>query len=150
MPQISDYDFTAHERYAWGQSQMEAFNKQYHIPPQGAGSVAVQSQALGLVPTHSATDSLMQTYVRKTWSFFLAPFRYFMQRLSSSKVAPSLGSRELLDAEVLKIRSFLKQQNNPKLDGEGEAIIQMIDFGIIKTNNDIDYITSRMKQFIQA
>ncbi len=65
MVEIYSYDITTHERYAHDQQEVEAFRKQYHLPPAGARHVAVQTKILDFVPKHSAIVLLMQTYQRK-------------------------------------------------------------------------------------
>src|SRR5690242_14790874 len=100
MVEIYSYDITTHERYAHDQQEVEAFRKQYHLPPSGAGLVAVQTKVLDFVPKHPAIVLLMQTYQRKMWARFAIPKNYYLQRFSSSYVAPSLGAKERQDADV--------------------------------------------------
>lgn len=179
MVEIYSYDITTHERFARDQQEVEAFRKQYHIPPSRARMIAVQTQVLDFIPKHPALVLLMQTYQRKMWSSIMIPQNYYTQRFASSYVAPSLGTVEKQDADVHKIQAFVKNQTRGRkvlrkerrdekekreeLEGnkgektqdellleEGEAIVEMIEKGVQETNGMIDYIISRMHQFVQA
>ncbi len=169
MVEIYSYDITTHERFARDQQEVEAFRKQYHIPPSGAKMVAVQTRVLDFIPKHPALVLLMQTYQRKMWARFMIPKNYYTQRFSSSYIAPSLGSTEKQDADIHKIQAFLKNQTRgrkirPKeervaseernrdeqLMDEGDTIVEMMEKGIKETNEMIDFIISRMHQFVQA
>lgn len=170
MVEIYSYDITAHERFAHDQQEIEAFRKQYHMPPSRAKMIAVQTRVLDFIPKHPAVALLMQTYQRKMWARFMIPKNYYTQRFASSYVAPSLGTIEKQDADIKKIRGFLKNQmkgrivrrkeergkgerkksQDEELMDEGEAIIEMIEKGVKETNEMVDYIISRMHQFVQA
>jgi hypothetical protein len=172
MVEIYSYEITTHERFARDQQEIEAFRKQYHIPPSSAGIVAIQTKILDFVPKHPALVLLMQTYQRKNWARFTIPQNYYLQRFTSSYIAPSLGSRDKQDADVYKIEGYVKQKTRRRLDRkqkeqqgrqqsqsgddeeeivqEGEALIKMLKHGVKETNGMIDYIVARMYQFIQA
>lgn len=170
MVEIYSYDITTHERYAHDQQEIEAFRKQYHIPPSRAGLVAVQTRVLDFIPKHPAVVLLMQSYQRKMWARFVIPKNYYTQRFSSSYVAPSLGTIEKQEADIHKIQAFLKNQTrgrmvrrkeergeegrersrDEELIDEGEAIIEMMEKGVKETNEMVDFVISRMHQFVQA
>lgn len=170
MVEIYSYDITTHERFARDQQEIEAFRKQYHIPPSRAKLIAVQTRVLDFVPKHPALVLLMQTYQRKMWARFMIPKNYYAQRFTSSYVAPSLGATEKQEADIRKIRAFLKNQTrgrvvrrkeerekderernrDEQLTDEGEVLVEMMEKGIKETNEMIDFIISRMHQFVQA
>lgn len=172
MVEIYSYDITTHERFARDQQEIEAFRKQYHLPPSGARLVAVQTSVLDFVPKHSAIVLLMQTYQRKLWARFMIPKNYYLQRFSSSYVAPSLGSNEKQDADIHRLEAFLKHKTHGKwerktedvrgerttqissedqiLIHEGETLMNMLEVGVKQTNEMVDYVFARMHQFVQA
>ncbi len=173
MVEIYSYDITTHERFARDQQEIEAFRKQYHIPPSRAKMIAVQTRVLDFIPKHPAVVLLMQTYKRMMWARFMFPKNFYTQRFASSYVAPSLGTIEKQEADIHKIHAFLKNQTrgrlvrrkeerqdqekeerersrDEELVDEGEAIIEMMEKGVKETNEMIDFVISRMHQFIQA
>jgi Family of unknown function (DUF5399) len=174
MVEIYSYEVTAHERFARDQQEVEAFRKQYHLPPSRAGVVAVQTKILDFVPKHPAVVLLMQTYQRKMWARFSIPKNYYLQRFASSYVAPSLGSSERQDADVHKLEAYMKRKTRGRFDRkkrdqekeegnqqrgssseeevieEGEALIRLLENGVKETNEMIDYVIARMHQFVQA
>lgn len=174
MVEIYSYDVTTHERFARDQQEIEAFRKQYHIPPSGARQIAVQTRILDFVPKHPAVVLLMQTYQRKMWARFMIPKNYYLQRFSSSHVAPSLGSAERQDADIHRLEAYLKRKTQGRFvrkkdeenkEGEkdqrqrreeeeviheGEALIDLLEKGVKETNEMVDYVFARMHQFIQA
>lgn len=172
MVEIYSYDITTHERFARDQQEIEAFRKQYHVPPGGARQIAVQTTVLDFVPKHPAIVLLMQTYQRKMWARFMIPKNYYLQRFSSSYVAPSLGSKEKQDADIHRLEAFLKRKTHGRFDRnqnhekrgneagkksgeeemirEGAALISLLEKGVKETNEMVDYVFARMHQFIQA
>jgi Family of unknown function (DUF5399) len=174
MVEIYSYDITTHERFARDQQQVEAFRKQYHIPPSGARQVAVQTTVLDFIPKHPAIVLLMQTYQQKIWARFEIPRNYYLQRFAASYVAPSLGTKEKQDADIHRLEAYLKRktrgrfvrrqereekeqkeqqrgnQEEEAIIEEGEVLIQLLEKGVKETNEMIDYIFARMHQFIQA
>lgn len=175
MVEIYSYDITTHERFARDQQEIEAFRKQYHIPPSRAGIVAVQTKVLDFIPKHSAVSLLLQTYQRKMWARFMIPPNYYTQRFSSSYVAPSLGTAEKLDADVFRLEAYLKKrtrgrfvkrrdeeekgrdepERNKKYEEEemieeGVTLITLLEDGVKETNQMVDFVIARMHQFIQA
>lgn len=166
MVEIYSYDVTTHERFARDQQEIEAFRKQYHIPPSRTQMIAVQTRVLDFVPKHNALALLMQTYQQKLWARFMIPKNYYTQRFASSYVAPSLGTTEKQEADLNKIRAFIRNQTRgrrvrPKeerdesnqdeqLADEGDQIIEMLEKGVKETNEMVDFIISRMHQFVQA
>jgi hypothetical protein len=176
MVEIYSYDISTHERFARDQQQIEAFRKQYHIPPSGARQVAVQTTVLDFIPKHPAIVLLMQTYQQKLWARFVIPKNYYLQRFASSYVAPSLGAKEKQDADIHRLEAYLKRKTQGRfvrkeqregkeekgrdqrrgnreeeeIADEGEALIELLEKGVKETNEMIDYIFSRMHQFIQA
>lgn len=170
MVEIYSYDITTHERYAHDQQEVEAFRKQYHLPPAGARHVAVQTKILDFVPKHSAIVLLMQTYQRKLWARFTIPKNYHTQRISSSYVAPSLGPPEKQDADIHRLEAYLKkrthgrfvrkeqrdhvegekERDEAELMDEGEALIDLLQKGVKETNQMVDFVIARMHQFVQA
>ena len=174
MVEIYNYEVTTHERFARDQQEVEAFRKQYHMPPGRAGVIAVQTKILDFVPKHPAIVLLMQTYQRKMWARFVIPKNYYLQRFSSSYVAPSLGAKERQEADVYKLEAYIKRKTRGRFDRkqreqqrekagreqpasaeeeimeEGEALIHLLEQGVKETNEMIDYVIARMNQFIQA
>jgi hypothetical protein len=176
MVEIYSYDITTHERFARDQQEVEAFRKQYHLPPGGARAIAVQTKILDFVPKHPAIVLLMQTYQRKMWARFMIPKNYYLQRFSSSYVAPSLGSKERQEADIQRLEAYLKRKtrgrfvrrkeeeqegeqqqereggrgDEEEMIHEGEALIAMLEKGVKETNELVDYIFARMHQFVQA
>ena len=169
MVEIYNYDIGAHERFAKDQEQVEAFTKKYQLPPSRAGTVVAQTKILDFIPKHSAIVLLMQTYQRKTWAKFTIPKNFHIQRMLSSYIAPSLGSYERQDADIHKIEAFLRsktgrvaptrdkeeetkkqKRDDEALLEEGETIIELLDLGVKKINKEIDYVISRIHQFVQA
>ncbi len=173
MVEIYSYDITTSERFARDQQQVEAFRRQYHIPPSGARQVAVQTTILDFIPKHPAIALLMQTYQRKIWARFMIPKNYYMQRFASSYVAPSLGTQEKQEADIHRLEAYLKRKTHGRfvrrkereekgdeerrehteeeeMVEEGETLITLLEIGVKETNDLIDYIVARMHQFIQA
>ncbi len=169
MPlEIYNYDVTTHERFARDQQDVEAFRKQYHLSPSGSRVVAVQTKILDFVPKQPAIVLLMQTYQRTLWARFEIPKNYYLQRFSSSYVAPSLGSKEMQDADIHRLESYLsnrtegrfkpdaerekKDQKNEEdeMIDEGKVLIDLLKHGVKETNEMVDFVISRMYQFIQA
>ena len=170
--EIYNYEVTTHERFARDQQEVEAFRKQYHMPLGRAGVIAVQTKILDFVPKHPAIVLLMQTYQRKMWARFVIPKNYYLQRFSSSYVAPSLGAKERQEADVHKLEAYIKRKTRGRFDRkqreqqkegreqpvsaeeeimeEGEALIHLLEHGVKETNEMIDYVIARMNQFIQA
>ncbi|MEZ5314963.1 MAG: DUF5399 family protein [Chlamydiales bacterium] len=164
MVKIYNYDIHAHERFARDQEEVEAFYKQYHLPISQSYLVAKQTSILDLIPKLSAIVRLMETYRKKTWAGFNIPENYYSQRLAASPyLAPSLGTPEKQIADINKIRTFLNTQAESRLSNkqketqtsqdvlnqEGEAIIHMIE-GIKQVNDMINFVITRMCQFVQA
>lgn len=166
MVEIYSYDITTHERFARDQEEVEAFRKQYHIPIGGA-RLAIQTRVLDFIPKHPAIVLLMQTYQRKMWASFNIPKNYYLQRFSSSHIAPSLGSSEKQEADIHRLEAFLKRKtqgrfirkNRDQEDGnrdekemmdQGEVLITLLEKGVKETNEMVDYVFARMHQFIQA
>ena len=175
MVEIYSYDISTHERFARDQQDIEAFRKQYHIPPGGTRVVAVQTRILDFVPKHPAIALLMQTYQRKMWARFMIPKNYYLQRFASSYVAPSLGAKEKQEADIHRLEAYLKRKTQGRfvrkrqerekerenrqgrenkeeeeMIEEGEALINMLEKGVKETNEMIDYVFARMHQFVQA
>jgi hypothetical protein len=177
MVEIYSYDITTHERFARDQQEVEAFRRQYHLPPSGARIVAVQTKILDFVPKHPAIVLLMQTYQRKIWARFMIPKNYYLQRFASSYVAPSLGPREKQDADIHRLEAYLnhkthgryKKEKEEREEGrggeeekekgdeeeaalldEGKALIHLLEKGVKETNQLVDYVIARMHQFVQA
>ena len=169
MVEIYSYDITTHERFARDQQEVEAFRKQYHIPLSGVQVMAAQTRVLDFIPKHPALAMLLETYQQKMWARFMIPKNYYTQRFSSSYVAPSLGATEKQEADVHKIHAFIKNQTRgrkvrPKeerketgvknrdedLSDEGGSIVEMMEKGVKETNEMVDFVISRMHQFVQA
>lgn len=171
MVEIYSYDTAIHERFARDQEQIEAFRKQYHLPPSGARLVAVQTKILDFVPKHPAIVLLMQTYQRKMWARFTIPKNYYLQRFASSYVAPSLGAKEKQDADIHRLEAYLKRKTHGRfvrkkeqmrekerekereedeIIREGEALIDLLEKGVKETNGLVDFVFARMHQFVQA
>lgn len=152
MVEIYSYDITTHERFARDQQEIEAFRLQYHLPPSGARLIAVQTKVLDFIPKHTATSLLFQTYQRKTWARFAIPRNFHNQRFLSSYVAPSLGGKEKQDADIQKIEAYIRHLKDGKKETteEGSLIIDLLERGVKETNDMVEYIISRMHQFIQA
>ncbi len=174
MVEIYSYDITTHERFARDQQEIEAFRLQYHLPPSGARLIAVQTKVLDFIPKHTAIALLFQTYQKKTWARFAIPRNFHNQRFLSSYVAPGLGSKEKQDADIQRIEAFLQQQiqdrailrreeeeergqqqeeeepSEEETKEEAGLIIELLEKGVKETNEMVEYIISRMHQFIQA
>lgn len=171
MVEIYSYDVTTHERFARDQQEVEAFRLQYHVPPSGTRLFAMQGTVLDFIPKHSAVSLLFQTFQRKTWSRFGIPKNFHNQRYLSSYVAPSMGSRERQDADIERIKAYIKQKTHGRIPlkekkeedqrrrqqseeeemvEEGELIIALLEKGVKETNEMVEYIIARMHQFIQA
>lgn len=171
MVEIYSYDITTHERFARDQEEVEAFRKQFHIPAGGARLVPVQTRILDFIPKHPAIVLLMQTYQRKMWASFNIPKNYYLQRFSSSHIAPSLGSSEKQEADIHRLEAFLKRKTHGRFvrkhgeqEGEkegktrdekemmkqGEVLITLLEKGVKETNEMVDFVFARMHQFIQA
>ncbi len=163
MVEIYSYDINTHERFANDQKGIEDFRRQYHLPPSRSNQVAIQSKVLNFIPLHPALTTLMQTYQRKMWARFEIPKNFFSQRRSSSYVAPSLGGNEKLTADANRVRAFVKKKRRRNqlvrkellkeeddLDHEGETLAELLEKGVKETNEMVDYIISRMHQFVQA
>lgn len=136
----------AHDRYASDQQAVSEFRKQYHMPVSDTNFMSGQTKVLDLVPKHPAVSLLMQTYRKKTWARFRVPHDFHSQRFASRYIAPSLGPPEKQDADIRRINAAIK--DNPD-DTSGEILNGMLS-QVKETNEMIDYVQSRMKQFIQG
>jgi hypothetical protein len=180
MVEIYNIDISSHEQFARTQAEVEAFKSQYYTPSTGIRFFDVQTKILDFVPKHPAVELLMQTFVRSPWARFLLPPNYYNQRFFSSYVAPSLGSAQKQTADIQRITGYLnqrtenryeqerdkrreKRQNQDqgqedqrqeseeeKMSKEGDALIELLEDGVKKTNEMVDFISSRIHQFIQA
>ena len=175
MVEIYSYDITTHERFAKDQQEVEAFRKQYHFAPGAPGIAAMQTKVLDFVPKHPAIVLLMQTCQRKMWARFMIPKNYYMQRFSSSYIAPALGPKEKQDADIHRLEAYLKQKTRGRfvrrqeeeehgkeqrreqgrlqedeIVHEGEVLINMLEKGVKETNTLVDFTIARMHQFVQA
>lgn len=170
MVEIYNYDITTHERFAKDQQDIEAFRKQYHIPAAQAKIIDEQTRILDFVPKHPAIVLLMQTYQHKIWARFVIPQDFYSQRTPSNYIAPSLGSVEKQDADIYKLKAFVKSQTRgkrvlPKEDRKGvvgirnreeqlldesDSIIKMLDDGVKLSNKMVDEIIGKVYQFIQG
>ena len=171
MVEIYNIDVTSHERFARDQQEIEAFKQQFHLPTTSTRFFDVQTKVLDFVPKQPAVDLLMQTFMRSSWARFGLPERYHAQRFFSSHVAPSLGSQEKQTADIERVRAFLNKETRERFDkerderrhregdahdeeeelcDEGDALIELLDKGIRETNEMVDFVSARVKQFIQA
>ena len=147
-PSEGPIGYEAHQRYASDQEQIvQAFVKQYHMPPSAVKDVAVRAQLLISLPTFLAIDMLLGTYLGKTYASFPAPPNYFIQGSSPSEIAPSLGPQEKLNAYINIINAVTSEK--PEADEEGQTIINMA-LEVKHVNEAINYARTRMKQFLQA
>ncbi len=147
-PSEGPIGYEAHQRYASDQEQVvQAFVKQYHMPPSAVKDVAARAQLLISLPTFPAIDMLLGTYLGKTYASFRAPANYFVQGSCPSEIAPSLGPPEKLDADISKINIVTSEK--PEAEEDGETIINMA-LEIKHVNEAINFARSRMKQFLQA
>lgn len=172
MVELYNIDIATHERFARDQQAIEAFRKQYHISPTGPRTISLQTTILDFIPKPPALTLLLQLYQKKNWALFSVPKNFYTQaRPITSYIVPSLGSSEKQDADVQKIRALLKQkaphavqrreqqdqkqeqkreETEEEIVEEGEIIIALLEKGIKETNNMVDYIISRMNQFVQG
>ncbi|MFN0065745.1 MAG: DUF5399 family protein [Chlamydiales bacterium] len=162
MVEIYSHDISSHERYAHDQNLIEDFQKAYHLPPSAAGIVAVQTRILDMNPKLPAIVMLMQTNQRKMWAGFSIPAHFYTQRAKSSYVAPSLGSAEKQDADVQRLLAIIAEHGGDQESGgkeeeeedtpkrEGEILIELLEKGIKETNEMVDFVISRMNQFVQG
>ncbi|MFZ0565631.1 MAG: DUF5399 family protein [Chlamydiales bacterium] len=159
MVEIYSYDIATHEQFARAQQEIEAFRRQYHIAPSEAKGVAVQTKVLDFVPKHGAVVLLMQSYQRKLWARFMLPPGYYTQRATSPYIAPSLGSREKQDADIKRLQLYVRKRAAKPFGREEEEqgetdeaaiLVELLEKGVKETNEMIDFVISRMHQFIQA
>lgn len=170
MVEIYNIDIATHERFARDTQAIEAFRKQYHIPSSGQRAVSLQTTILDFIPKPPALTLLLQLYQKKNWALFAIPKNFHTQRFLTSYIAPSLGASEKQDADVQKIRAFLKQKapsavkrredkqeekrdehdEEEEIVDEGETIVSLLEKGIKETNSMIDFVISRMHQFVQG
>lgn len=162
MPELFNIDIATHDTYARAQEEVRAFKEQYHLPASGTRYIAIQSKVLDFIPKYPAATLLLQTFIKKSWARFAIPKNYHNQRFLSSYIAPSLGPREKQDADIAKIENVLKrkkrerdgQQNQEEEDRhfeeEAEALIRLLEEGVKETNLMVDFVISRMYQFVQA
>lgn len=176
MAEIYSYDISTHERFARDQKEIEAFRRQYHVPPSGARIIAMQARVLDFIPKLRALETLLGTYQGSTWARFGVPKNFHNQRYLTSYVAPSLGPKEKHDADIHKIEALIKQkekgvsrkkekdedqqqqhkdqQHESNEDeifiGEGQDIILLLEKGVKETNEMVDFVIARMHQFMQA
>lgn len=148
MTEIHSLGTGASERFARDKQAVEAFRQQYHdVRP---SDIARQTTNLSFVPTYSALALLMGTHQNKMWARMTVPEGYFEQRESSSHIAPSLGSSEKQQADINKLHQIVKEKGEEEeKDSEGAVLIQLLEN--IRDNNElVDYIKSRIREFVQA
>jgi len=161
----------SHERFARDQKEVEAFRKQFHIPPSGERIVSVQTKVLDFIPKYPAISLLLEIYVRKSWARFAIPDNYYTQRFFTSRVAPSLGPPEKQEADIRKLENFVrdkthkpllqlleereekgdqeKEEEDPIVE-EARILARLLQKGVKDINEMIDFIVTRMYQFVQA
>ena len=169
MVEIYNIDITTHERFARDVQAVEAFRRQYHVPTTGERTIVAQTKILDFIPKHTAIVLLLQMYQKKTWALFAVPKHFYEQRLTSSYIAPSLGSTEKLNADIQKLHAFVKQKTKDKIREnedreqrdrkkseeeeileEGEIISLLLEKGVKETNSMVDFVISKMHQFVAA
>lgn len=169
MVEIYNIDITTHERFARDLQAVEAFRKQYHVPATGERTIVAQTKILDFIPKHTAIVLLLQMYQKKTWALFAVPKHFYEQRYTSSYIAPSLGSTDKLNADIQKLQAFVKQKTAGKILEkeeqrrdqrekseeeeileEGQIISQLLEKGIKETNAMVDFVISKMHQFVAA
>lgn len=168
----------SHERFARDRREVEAFRKQFHIPPSGERLISVQTKVLDFIPKYPAISLLLESYVRKSWARFAIPENYYVQRFFTSRIAPSLGPPEKQDADIRKIENFLTEKTKRKIHlleerarkggggkdeeqaeeekdpdplvEEGKILAHLLQHGVKEINEMIDFVVTRMYQFVQA
>ncbi|MCH9609328.1 MAG: hypothetical protein S4CHLAM45_08000 [Chlamydiales bacterium] len=168
MVEVFNIGIGQHERYAQDQEMVEKFQEQYHMPPAGARYIAGQTKILDLVPKQPALELLMQTQKRKSWAQFKSPQNFYNQSYASQFIVPSLGPIEKQDADIARIRAILEEEGDGQEEGdqpteeeegdgqeegdqptEGEILLDLL-MTVRDTNEMIDYVHSRIGQFLQG
>lgn len=168
MVEVYNIDISTHERFARDLQASEAFRKQYHVPITGERTIADQTKILDFIPKHPAIVLLLQVYQKKTWALFSVPKLFYEQRLSSSYIAPSLGSTDKVNADLQKIQAFVKKKTHGRVERkeerdeeapkdeedeiieEGQIISALLEKGIKETNEMVDFVIAKMHQFVAA
>lgn len=139
---ISNLSFEVSQGYARLKQSEEKFNQEYKVDRSGGRTVAVQAEVRSAVPTPTSLAALLGTGIRILWTKVTAPLNFYSQRVSNSNIAPSLGPSEMQDADIRKIEALAAIQKDTK--AEAEVLVQLLEHGVKKTNEDILYIHSRM------
>ena len=129
---------------------------------------------LDLAPKYPAMTLLMQTHQRTTWSNVKPPENFYAQRTDSRFIAVSLGPTEKLDDIVDRINQLeqdlgIEAPTSTKSDdlsadfdpdalelpqsaqslSSGQTIANVV-IAVRDANDAIDYVDSRVKQFLQG
>ncbi|WP_213357837.1 DUF5399 family protein [Chlamydiifrater phoenicopteri] len=179
MVEIFNYNTSVYERYASETKVINDFRKELNLDSSFIRDVAGHTRILDFTPKPSALTTLMGLDQKTQWAFFSPPPGYFKQRFSTPYLVPSLGSSDNQDADIEKLSSFLKVLTNGRFDykskvhgsfdqqdpdqddddddetedpkiQEGKTLLKALDLGIKSSNVMIDYIISRIFQFVQG
>lgn len=179
MVEIFNYSTSVYEKHVSNNKLVNDFRKEVNMEGLAIRDVAKHAQILDMTPKPSALTSLMQTNQKTHWALFSPPNNFHKQRASTPYLAPSLGSPDQQDHDIEKISSYLKvltrgkfsyqsqtlyneeeeQEDAPEEENtseeesilqEGKTLIKAIDQGLKASNVMIDYVISRIFQFVQG
>ncbi|MCP5469498.1 MAG: DUF5399 family protein [Chlamydiales bacterium] len=167
----------AHDDYAHRQASFEKYTTDYNLTPEKSGVVAAHTSIQKLRPDIPQLIRLMRLDRRKTWADFGIPKDYYYQRSASAYIAASLGNQEKIAADMQRLAAMIEQQGGfvdaaederlwekegekdqqqkqeqseeGSVEDEGQTIIQFLHL-IKVTNEMIDEVYARMKQFLQG
>lgn len=174
MAEIGNLDsFQVSESFAQSTHEMEKWSKDFKVPISKAGAVPFD-RILDLAPKYPAMTLLMQTHQKTTWSNVKPPENFFSQRCDSRFIATSLGSCEKLDAVVETVEQVELERgihtaaaaapDDLSADFDPDALelpqsaqnlsagqrIANAALAVRDTNDAIEYVDSRVKQFLQG
>ena len=170
---VGNIDFNVHEQFAQHSAEVEKWSKDFQVPISKAGFVPFD-KVIDVAPKYPAMTQLMQTHQRTMWAGALAPEGFSSQRPNSRLTAISVGSSEMLDNVIDQINQVEQQhgisapanigQDDLSIDFDPDAIdipqsaqtlspgqrIANVARAVRDTNDAIEYIYSRIKQFLQG
>lgn len=175
MVEIFNYSSSVYEKHASNSKVVSDFKKEVQMDGVALRDVARHAQILDMKPKPSALSSLMQTDQRSHWASFSPPVNFYTQRFATPYLAPSLGAPDQQDEDIEKVAAYLKvltrgkfvyrDTSEDKEEGEGQewgseeeenvvkeglVLLKALDQGVKASNVMVDYIISRIFQFVQG
>lgn len=154
---IGKTDLDVSERFAVDRAAIEAYGREFHVPAAGERFIAAQTTIKDLNPKPTALTLLLQLHQKTTWAAVCPPAHFFQQHLFSYRFAPSMGYSEKQEADMHKIKAIaesfvakLSAQEMQEVHEEATILTSMLESGVKEPNDLIDFVLSKMREFVAA